>query len=819
VNQKLFDVFLDKLKNKEEPLLFILPTIDDINKIEIFSLEDKKIKAFPRNILNTFCTLALKILPDLNKKIISLNEKKIIILNLIENNNNINLQELLFLIKDYKLNKNNNFELIHKKIFEDYSIFLKENNLFDHEDIILELYNYLEKLSSDKKLYSSIFIIDEINLSKTEEKIIAMLERHSTNTYTLSEQNKQCNASINNIEILESKTKSLEVENICEKILEIIREKNFAFEDFLIITENKNLYIKDIFEKFNEFKIPFNISKAYNLSSNNFVKYFLNFLKIFFLEGINKNDLIIEFIKSPFSFIDQDLANKIEYEYKINNKIHVFEFIDNYKLEKSAFFKTYIKWCKDTLNFFNLEKISYENYELEYINFNAAIKEFLNILDSLNILANKEIKAEYFLEYFTALCNYVTYDFKINRLNSIEITNLEKSINYYNKKVIIIIGLNFDGFPLLAKTNDFDLDLKISEYRKKKMIFYDLCYLAKDALILSYPTFDESENQISRSNLVDEILKISKKTITNVNDKEVFIKTFDNNKILSSKIKLNKNTFSASQLKEFAICPFRYFSGYILGLNYKEKDYTEGLNNLIRGKILHRCVEEYYKNKNLEIEKIFDAIFADETKKLRLNIYDKKSSFELLFRLKNFVKLEKDFEKFYKVKPKIFEANFSSYTIDDIKIRGKIDRIDTIIENKKEFGLIIDYKTGKINFNEKREDIINGIDLQLPIYLDALYNVFNIEPIGFEFYSLREGKKTGIIRTKYENLLFHNLPNLANYQFITEDEYTELINSAKKYIKEYARRINNNEISPNPCDKKYCRKGNCEYREICGREL
>ena len=100
-------------------------------------------------------------------------------------------------------------------------------------------------------------------------------------------------------------------------------------------------------------------------------------------------------------------------------------------------------------------------------------------------------------------------------------------------------------------------------------------------------------------------------------------------------------------------------------------------------------------------------------------------------------------------KPSIFEEKFGSDELETLKIgdgkkgsieiAGKIDRVDISEVDGEKTGVIIDYKYGQTEF--KSTDLEEGLDLQLPIYLLALRDVFKVVPVAAEFYALKTSKK------------------------------------------------------------------------------
>jgi ATP-dependent helicase/DNAse subunit B len=73
-----------------------------------------------------------------------------------------------------------------------------------------------------------------------------------------------------------------------------------------------------------------------------------------------------------------------------------------------------------------------------------------------------------------------------------------------------------------------------------------------------------------------------------------------------------------------------------------------------------------------------------------------------------------------------------------IKLIGKIDRIDV---NRKNHGVVLDYKIGRTVTGAKTEDLLNGKSLQLPVYLYAVRNrIDKIRPVAAGYYQVKDAE-------------------------------------------------------------------------------
>jgi len=80
-----------------------------------------------------------------------------------------------------------------------------------------------------------------------------------------------------------------------------------------------------------------------------------------------------------------------------------------------------------------------------------------------------------------------------------------------------------------------------------------------------------------------------------------------------------------------------------------------------------------------------------------------------------------------------------------VHFRGSIDRVDIVQVGGKQYGVAIDYKSGK-DAKFYARDMREGRDLQLRLYLLALQRLWGITPGGALFLGFGDGKLRGAIR-------------------------------------------------------------------------
>lgn len=222
-------------------------------------------------------------------------------------------------------------------------------------------------------------------------------------------------------------------------------------------------------------------------------------------------------------------------------------------------------------------------------------------------------------------------------------------------------------------------------------------------------------------------------------------------------------SFSPTRLEKFLLCPFSHFVQY--GIKAEERKIRQ-VAMAEMGEILHQSLlgftEEVHRRGVLwrhinrqqcsEImEKVINDISANYgegiLKRNGRNIYRlsrlKRTAEKTAWILTEHVKKGK-FDEFY------FEVTFGRKgkfppiqvilpNNETIYIEGRIDRVDVLRTEKDTFIKVIDYKSGSKTLNLM--EVINGLQLQLMIYLHAAINGFSgntnkVKPAGVFYFKV-----------------------------------------------------------------------------------
>ncbi|MCX6175678.1 MAG: exodeoxyribonuclease V subunit gamma [Ignavibacteriales bacterium] len=420
----------------------------------------------------------------------------------------------------------------------------------------------------------------------------------------------------------------------------------------------------------------------------------------------------------------------------------------------------------------------------------------------------------------------------------------------WKKKLFLTYPLTESGREVVVSTflDEFEEVFSISS--KNENDYDDIIFSNEDLQTLIGKNGTDSISDKMKNNLTVDLEKISRSLeIDKIRNSEVQVESpYSGNISSDDPVVANRlNTFkskqySISQLETYAKCPFKFFVERVLGIETIEEP-TEDIEAIEMGRLLHSILYEFYsslREKKIKLincdEKTFQQaeklIFEIATDQLQLTAFRSPLTFyerEKILGL-NGNKKESILYKFLETErkceddfiPMFFEVSFGRLKesgsdkilsdqepiiIDNIKLRGKIDRIE-INEKIKSFN-IVDYKLSgaKPSF----DDLKNGISLQLPIYLFAaselLSRKFNgkYSPNEMFIYSLKyavdDFGKDRVTSTKKGDEI-QSVEQLVDKSIEHVKNYVEAISKGKFHLSKLEEREN-----------KVCRF--CQFRTVC----
>jgi len=224
---------------------------------------------------------------------------------------------------------------------------------------------------------------------------------------------------------------------------------------------------------------------------------------------------------------------------------------------------------------------------------------------------------------------------------------------------------------------------------------------------------------------------------------------------------------SVTRLENFASCAFSHFLSY--GLNLKERR-ESGFYAVDFGNIFHAVLELFAEgiqrnnyswfsitqeeSEALLTEAMEQALFASHNLALYENARSRYAKDRMLRILKRTVSaliyqvrkgkfIPDDFEVSFSYAEDLKSVNFRLSEEEKMQLKGRIDRIDTCVNEDRLYVKIIDYKSGNASFQFL--NVYHGLQLQLVVYMNAAMEIMakkhpdhSIVPAGIFYYHIND---------------------------------------------------------------------------------
>ena len=633
----------------------------------------------------------------------------------------------------------------------------------------------------------------------------------------------------------------------------------------LDIKKNKKYTVFDISKAILDFMVDINIEEA--------IKAIMDRDRELFTKGIIKNAGIVDEHMQVFNSICEILQKFVDI--LGDEKMTIEEYS---KILKSAFEKETISIIPPTqdqvlIGDFDRTKIT-DNKVLIAMGINEGnipkYKEespFISDNEKVYLLANGiEMRATTISSMSTEMLN--VYSLILKPKDKLYLTYCLSTLDGASKKPSIIIEKIKNIFPSLTENIE---ENNINLTSCPEMAFDNIFKSFNNIDIIDDNTKDTFTWFLNNKQFLEKIEHIKEGIfkIENTNDdyinKQLLDKVYEDNTILSS----------VSKLEEFKKCPFSYFLKYTL--NIKERD-TNILDYLKLGNIYHNILEDF-SNKILKENVDIENISEQEIYLLVDNIVDNIcksddliSMFEASAKYKYYINRIKKIVgmsanaiikqiKDGSFIPKYFEINFdninkNSKVYNNIKIdlqnnyqmilKGKIDRVDKLYIDDKEYIKILDYKSSDKKLSIDK--VYYGLQLQILMYLDTFIkieeNMLNKEilPAGAFYFQVKEdmvegdynkekfqskfdlkgivAKDENVIKGFNKNEDNKKIKGVSSTDVISMEEFKDLLLLSNIVTKE----IGNDIITGNIKVYPYRYKGDtgceyCNYKDICNFEI
>lgn len=305
--------------------------------------------------------------------------------------------------------------------------------------------------------------------------------------------------------------------------------------------------------------------------------------------------------------------------------------------------------------------------------------------------------------------------------------------------------------------------------------------------------------------------------------------------------------YSISEIYTFGLCKFKYYCKYLLGLKPRQEHRIDYAGE---GDIFHETLWRIHRRSALketptypddctafvqggleELEAVMQAYYARYLSSSRGSNLKAKMTLDL----KRFLQREYEYQMRSPARPAFLELSFGGGTGGrqqdprsdaeplrlnspeggEILLRGRMDRVDIIKIGNKTFGIILDYKRGAANVTLDKME--SGEDIRLPLYMLALERIFQIEPAGCLYYSIREISKRGLYVNEIKEQIGGGEWGLSNRDASPREKLTELLSAVEKMALGRVARIRHGEITVKPFSDSECRY--CDYNAVCRYDL
>ena len=315
----------------------------------------------------------------------------------------------------------------------------------------------------------------------------------------------------------------------------------------------------------------------------------------------------------------------------------------------------------------------------------------------------------------------------------------------------------------------------------------------------------------------------------------------------------DKTTLSPSQIEKYYKCNFSYFLEYVLKIKNPQ---VADINAMQAGSYVHYILENSIKQNSANLTSLVNEDISEIILKLSQEyIQNVLKGIEITLRLKAlihrlnenildlllFIQEEQmqsefkpvDFELEISDKGKVKPLVFTTQDGKEIKLRGKIDRVDVYKDsNGNSYIRIVDYKTGTTEF--KLNNVYNGINTQMLFYLYALQknasNLYINPQNAGVIYLLSDPAPTSTTGKEYKvsgyilenDDIIEKMSSQKSKKFIplkstfTNEKMQEIQNKMGELVIQMAEELQKGNIEAKPLI--YDKKTNCsfcEYKIIC----
>ena len=528
------------------------------------------------------------------------------------------------------------------------------------------------------------------HLNKTYKKIIDKLSLNNNITYLNDE------LLNNNKVIIKCPTKDDEISLVASKIVKLIF--NGIDINNIKIANLNDEYLFSIKRIFKDFNIPINLNKTNKVYGSKIIKEFINSFDI---------DEISSLIKT----------SKDEKIYKsIVNILNKYNWVDNYLDAKN--------YILEDLKNITIPSNRYDN-AVEVIDLKGYIpnpSDYIFLINFNEGAIPTEYKDEdYLSDKEKELLNESTSS-QLNEMEHINVLNKIKAIN----NLIITYAISNKKEELYISS------------------LYDESFMVDEEYKIDY-SYSNIFNQNKLTASLDNYNKYGEKDETLLtlynHYKDIGYLSYDH-KFKGIDNKPEKIRLSYSTMDNYFKCAFRYYLKCILRVDKQDDTFAIEIGNIFHHILYHLYEDgfnlDYYWEEEL---KLIDKELLPSQK-----YFLKRAKEDLIILIDT---LKEQFT-YTNLKEVLLEKNITVKIADNVTFIGFVDKIMYEKKEDKTIVSIIDYKTGNPDLNIN--NIIHGLDMQLPVYLFLIKNSklfdnviiggFYLQKILNNYNNLEEKKKS-----------------------------------------------------------------------------
>ncbi len=448
---------------------------------------------------------------------------------------------------------------------------------------------------------------------------------------------------VENIKLVKSDNPYIEVENVAKKIYDLVRNGDYRYKDFIVISSSVDDYKDDIKNIFAKYKIPIFIDDKKDLNQNILVKFIISLIDIFATNW--SLDSVMYYTKIGLLDIDNiDICefenyclkwgirskkwfNKFEYEPQNDKQINfenlrekIINPLLNFK-EKVSKNKTVYEITKSLYEFLilnnineNLDKKIKQINDIDIVNeYNTSYKLVVQLFDEIVLLFGKE---KITFEKYKNLLQVGLNSSELGKIPAMQdgviFGDISRSRNT-DVKIEFMIGVNDSKIPSNNKEEGYfndddrkilnDLGLELAKDSKDNMFeeqfnIYRTLTLPSERLYISYSLQDKSGIGIRPSILIKKITRLF-----NIQE-ETFENAFITNYDSTFEIALNayKDYLDGEEISNelknlisyYIINDKEKFNKAISGIDYTNKSQNISKRNIIKlyGKTLQTSISK-----------------------------------------------------------------------------------------------------------------------------------------------------------------------------------------------------------------------------------